>query len=127
VVAQTGIRPESRLLHLQRSPCGHITWRLRISDRHNHHHEDGPADQAVASRLGLETSATAHCLAGCGVGEVVGVVIGVSLGLARLGTMSMTVSLGLVFGFALGMLPLFRAGFSNTRAFKQVLVAEGLS
>ena len=53
--------------------------------------------------------------------------IGVSLGLARLGTMSMTVSLGLVFGFALGMLPLFRAGFSNTRAFKQVLVAEGLS
>ena len=55
--------------------------------------------------------------------------IGVSPGLSRLGTMSLAVSLGLVFEFALGMLPLLllRADFSNKRAFKQVLVAEGLS
>ena len=75
----------------------------------------------------MATSATVHCLAGCGVGEVVGVVIGVSLGWSRLGTMSLAVTLGFVFGFALGMLPLRRAGFSTKRAFKQVLVAEGLS
>ena len=90
-------------------------------------HADGHAGQAAASRIGLATSATAHCLAGCGVGEVVGVVIGVSLGLSRFGTMSLAVSLGFVFGFALGMLPLLRAGFSTKRAFRQVLIAEGLS
>ena len=35
--------------------------------------------------------------------------------------------LGFVFGFALGLIPLLRAGFSWSWAIRQVLVAEGLS
>ncbi len=98
-----------------------------MPDPHHDAQADASSAEPVANRVGLATSATVHCLAGCGVGEVVGVVIGVSLGLSRLVTMSLAVSLGFVFGFALGMLPLLRAGFSTKRAFKQVLVAEGLS
>ena len=79
------------------------------------------------SQVRLATTATVHCLAGCGVGEVVGVVIGVSLGLTTVVTVLLGVVLGFVFGFALGIMPLLRASFSMKWAAKQVLVAEGLS
>ncbi len=78
-------------------------------------------------RVRLATSATIHCLAGCGVGEVAGVIIGVAMGLTRVATITLAVSLGFVFGFALGLIPLFRAGYTTRAAFKQVLIAEGLS
>lgn len=75
----------------------------------------------------LATSATVHCLLGCGLGEVAGIVIGVALGLTATVTIVLAVTLGFVFGFALGLIPLLRAGFSKAWALKQVLVAEGLS
>lgn len=75
----------------------------------------------------LATSATVHCLLGCGLGEVAGIVIGVALGLTATVTIVLAVTLGFVFGFALGLIPLLRAGFSKSWASKQVLVAEGLS
>ena len=56
-----------------------------------------------------------------------GIVIGVALGLTTIVTIVLAVSLGFVFGFALGLIPLLKAGFSTSRAFKQVLAAEGLS
>ena len=95
----------------------------------NQNHPDGhehPSDP-VEGRVRLATSATAHCLAGCGLGEVVGVVIGVALGLTTLATLVLAVLLGFVFGFALGLIPLRRAGFTWAWALRQVLVAEGLS
>lgn len=87
------------------------------------HHDDF----REPSQARLATSATIHCLAGCGLGEVVGVVIGVSLGLTSIATLALGVSLGFVFGFGLGIMPLLRASFSMQWAMKQVLVAEGLS
>ena len=78
-------------------------------------------------RVRLSTSATVHCLLGCGLGEVAGITIGVGLGLTTVATIVLAVSLGFVFGFALGVIPLMRAGFSTSWALKQVLVAEGLS
>lgn len=86
-------------------------------DRHRQE-TDEPSD-----RLRLSTSATVHCLAGCGLGEVVGVVIGVAIGLSSVATLVLAVSLGFVFGFALGLIPLLRAGFSWSWAIRQVLVA----
>ena len=93
---------------------------------HRHEHPDS-TDVTQDSRVGLATSATVHCLAGCGLGEVFGVVIGVALGFTRLGTIALAVSLGFVLGFALGVVPLFRAGYTTKAAFRQVLIAEGLS
>ena len=54
-------------------------------------------------------------------------VLGVALGFTRVGTITLAVSLGFVFGFALGVIPLFRAGYTTKAAFRQVLIAEGLS
>ncbi len=54
-------------------------------------------------------------------------VLGVGLALSNVSTLVLAVTLGFVFGFALGLVPLMRAGFGWARAIKQVLVAEGLS
>jgi len=50
-----------------------------------------------------------------------------AMGFTRLATITLAVSLGFVFGFALGLIPLLRAGYTRRGAFKQVLIAEGLS
>jgi hypothetical protein len=54
-------------------------------------------------------------------------VIGTWLEMSNISTMILAITLGFVLGFAFGMIPLLRAGFSFKRALKQVLVAEGLS
>ena len=78
-----------------------------------HGHSHSP-EATPGERVGLATSATVHCPAGCGLAEVVGVVLGVALGLTRVGTITLAVSLGFVFGFALGVIPLFRAGYTSS-------------
>lgn len=92
---------------------------------HGHHQHD--AATGAHSQLRLATSATAHCLLGCGIGEVIGVIIGVALSLSNVRTLVLAVILGFIFGFVFGLIPLLRAQFSFARAMKQVLVAEGLS
>ena len=79
------------------------------------------------SQVALATSATVHCLLGCGLGEVAGMIIGVALAWSNVATLVLAVAMGFVFGFALGLIPLVRAGFEWGRAIKQVLIAEGLS
>ncbi len=53
--------------------------------------------------------------------------IAMYLGLAMVPSIALAVSLGFVFGFVLGMRPLLKHGYSFNNAFKQVLIAEGLS
>ena len=93
-------------------------------ETHEHSHDSpltGPG------RLRLSTSATLHCLLGCGLGEVAGMAIGTGLGLSNLKTIVIAIVLGFVFGFLLGLIPLFKAGFNVQRAFRQVFIAESLS
>jgi hypothetical protein len=66
-------------------------------------------------------------LLGCGLGEVAGMVIGTALHWDNVSQIVLAVVLGFIGGFALGIVPLIRAGFPFRRAFKQVLIAEGLS
>ena len=79
------------------------------------------------NHFSLALSATLHCLIGCGLGEVLGMIIGTWLDMSNTSTMILAIVLGFVLGFAFGVIPLRRAGFSFSKAFKQVLVAEGLS
>ena len=74
----------------------------------------------------LAVSATLHCLLGCGLGEVLGMVIGTYLGISMINTMILAISLGFIFGFALGMFPFIKRGLSFQKAFKIVLVGEGI-
>ena len=94
-------------------------------EEHRRHSHSSSAQQTSNGMLAL--SATLHCLLGCGIGEVVGMVIAVMFLLSNVTSLVLTIALGFIFGFALGITPLLRAGFPFGRAFKQVLIAEGLS
>ncbi len=102
---------------------------------HNHHHHHSNSDtlkntgQAVKkeNHFRLALSATLHCLIGCGLGEVLGMVIGTWLHMSNASTTILAIILGFVLGFAFGMIPLIRAEFPFNKAFRQVLIAEGLS
>jgi hypothetical protein len=99
---------------------------------HPHHGplgHPGPDAPALTRRASfrLALSATTHCLLGCGTGEVVGMLLGTALHLSDGASIALTLALGFVFGLALGLVPLLRAGFGWGRAVRQVLVAEGLS
>lgn len=101
-------------------------------NQHQHQQHSAAEHAAFIARKNenhwrLALSATLHCLLGCGLGEVLGMSIGTWLHWDNLPTMILAIVLGFVLGFALGMLPLLRAGFGFKRAFRQVLVAEGLS
>lgn len=102
----------------------HAGHRRRTTD--SHHAAASPA-RREPSNFGLALSATIHCLIGCGVGEVLGVVIGTATGMAMMPTMVLAVVLGFIFGFVFGMYPLLKARFTYRDAFRQVLIAEGLS
>lgn len=95
---------------------------------HSKHEPPGKAGAAMEpSRIKLSISATLHCLLGCGLGEVLGMVIGAALSFSNARTIILAVILGFFFGFLLGIVPLLKAGFSMSRAFKQVAIAETLS
>ena len=101
---------------------------------HSHHHHSNSdtlknTGHAVnkENHVKLALSATLHCLIGCGLGEVLGMVIGTWLHMSNASTMALAIILGFVLGFAFGMIPLIRAGFPFNKAFRQVLIAEGLS
>lgn len=89
---------------------------------HSHNHEEEHQSQAK-----LAFSATLHCLLGCGIGEVVGIIIGTAFLMTTINTLILAISLGFVFGFILGLRPLLKAGFNFKKAFRIVIVAEGLS
>lgn len=72
-------------------------------------------------------SATLHCLTGCAIGEITGLVIGTILGLPALTTVVLAVTLAFVFGYALSLLPLVKAGIALTAALPIVLTADTLS
>jgi Domain of unknown function (DUF4396) len=72
-------------------------------------------------------SATLHCLTGCAIGEVLGMVIGTAAGLSDLSTIALAVALAFVFGYALTLLGVLRAGVGVATAVKVALVADTLS
>ena len=89
------------------------------------HHDSGKIKKE--NHFFLAISATLHCLIGCGLGEVLGIIIGTWLHMNNVSTTILAIILGFIFGFAFGMIPLMRAGFPFNKAFRQVLIAEGLS
>ena len=60
-------------------------------------------------------SATLHCLTGCAIGEVLGVVIGTALGWGNGATIALAIGLAFLFGYALTVAPVLRAGWPARR------------
>lgn len=99
---------------------------------HRHHHSDTEPEQAqrtgwAAVPWSAAASATLHCLTGCAIGEVLGMVIGTSLGLHNAATVVLSVALAFVFGYALTMRGVLRAGLGLAAALKVALAADTVS
>ncbi|MGW8377099.1 DUF4396 domain-containing protein [Streptomyces sp. ODS28] len=71
--------------------------------------------------------ATLHCLTGCAMGEVLGMVIGTAAGLHNAGTVVLSVALAFLFGYALTMRGVLRAGVPLRQAVKVALAADTAS
>ncbi|PVZ09111.1 DUF4396 domain-containing protein [Actinomycetospora cinnamomea] len=71
--------------------------------------------------------ATLHCLTGCAIGEVLGMVIGTALGLSTWATVALAVALAFLFGYALTMRGVLRAGVGFRQAVRVALAADTLS
>jgi hypothetical protein len=99
----------------------------KLEDHPHHNHGGHHHGTDEISDVSLATSATLHCLMGCGLGELVGMLIAMAVGLAVVPSIVLAVSLGFVFGIILGMRPLLKHGYSFYNAFKQVLIVERLS
>jgi hypothetical protein len=80
-----------------------------------------------ATGWGTAVQATLHCLTGCAIGEVLGMVIGTSLGLHDVGTIVLAIALAFVFGYALTMRGVLRAGVPFHSALRIALAADTVS
>jgi uncharacterized protein DUF4396 len=75
----------------------------------------------------MARQATLHCLTGCAIGEVLGMVIGTALGLHNAGTVVLSIALAFVFGYALTMRGVLRAGLPFRQALGVALAADTVS
>ncbi|MGW6917770.1 DUF4396 domain-containing protein [Kitasatospora sp. NPDC054939] len=71
--------------------------------------------------------ATLHCLTGCAIGEILGMIIGTALGLHGGATVALAVFLAFVFGYALTMRGVLKAGLDFRTALKVALAADTVS
>ena len=93
--------------------------------RHSHHHQemaDGSASLNRTARM-----ATVHCLTGCTLGEVLGMVLGTALGWTNWPTVALAAALAFLFGYAMTIWPLKRAGMAWGTAFGLALASDTLS
>ncbi|MGW4691255.1 DUF4396 domain-containing protein [Kitasatospora cineracea] len=88
---------------------------------HAHQHHGGSSSWRTAAQ------ATLHCLTGCAIGEVLGQVIGVGFGLHNGATVVLSIALAFVFGYALTMRGVLKAGLPFREALKVALAADTVS
>jgi hypothetical protein len=80
-----------------------------------------------ASVTRIAVTATAHCLTGCAIGEVLGLALGTWWGWDDGPTIALAVALAFVFGYAMTVGPLLRAGLGLRGAVRIALLADTVS
>ena len=88
------------------------------------HEHGGKALGTGRVSWGAAAQATLHCLTGCAIGEVLGMVIGTSVGLHNAATVVLSIALAFVFGYALTMRGVVRAGVPFRQALKVAFAAD---
>ena len=88
-----------------------------------HSHADG----AHTSLNRAAVQATLHCLTGCAIGEVLGMVVATALGWGNTASIAISVVLAFLFGYALTLGPILRAGVEFRRAAGLTLASDTLS
>jgi hypothetical protein len=92
-----------------------------MSSQQQHSHDVGAGYWRMAA------SATLHCLTGCAIGEVLGLVLATWWGWSAGPAITLAIVLAFLFGYALTMLPVLRAGVGLRRAVTIALAADTLS
>ncbi|NUO61295.1 MAG: DUF4396 domain-containing protein [Hamadaea sp.] len=92
---------------------------------HGMHGTHGGSGGRVPWSMAIQ--ATLHCLLGCAIGEVLGMILGTALGLHNAATVALSVALAFVFGYALTMRGVLRAGVDWRTALKVALAADTVS
>ena len=95
-------------------------------DEDHHDAHDHPAGRTATS-WSAAAQATLHCLTGCAIGEVLGMVVGTVLGWGNAGTVVLSIVLAFVFGYALTMRGVLRAGVDVRTALRIALAADTVS
>jgi hypothetical protein len=72
-------------------------------------------------------SATLHCLTGCAIGEVLGMVVSTALGWGDVASILVSVLLAFVFGYALTVRPVLRAGLPLRQAARVAIASDTVS
>ena len=99
---------------------------MATETKHGHEHHAGATGSASVP-WSVAASATLHCLTGCAIGEVLGMAIGTAAGLSNAATVMLAVALAFVFGYALTMRGVLRAGVGFAEALKIALAADTVS
>jgi hypothetical protein len=71
--------------------------------------------------------ATVHCLTGCAIGEILGMVIATALDWGNAASIALSIALAFVFGYALTLIPVLRAGIPRRRAVRLAIASDTLS
>ncbi len=82
---------------------------------------------AATATWSVAAAATLHCLTGCAIGEVLGMVLGTALGLHNAATVVLSIALAFVFGYALTMRGVLRAGVGVRAALRVAFAADTVS
>jgi len=72
-------------------------------------------------------SATAHCLTGCAIGEVLGLVIATAAGWSTVPSIAIAIVLAFIFGYALTLGPVLKAGVPLWRALRLAFLSDTAS
>jgi hypothetical protein len=75
----------------------------------------------------VAATATRHCLTGCAIGEVLGMVIGTAAGWHNAATVTVSIILAFVFGYALTLRGVLRGGLGLAAAIRVALAADTVS
>jgi hypothetical protein len=108
------------------TPWGYRTGEVEPV-RETSHHAQRQEHPAAPIAWSTAAQATLHCLTGCAIGEVLGMVIGTSAGLSDGATVALSVALAFVFGYALTMRGILRAGLTFRQALRVALAADTVS
>jgi hypothetical protein len=85
------------------------------------------AQHAKDSLNRAAVQATLHCLTGCAIGEILGMVIATALALSNTASIVLSIALAFLFGYALTLGPILRAGIPLRRAVGLTLASDTLS
>jgi putative flippase GtrA len=87
-----------------------------------------PTDHAAHGSLTRSAfSATAHCLTGCAIGEVLGLVIATAAGWSTVPSIAIAIVLAFIFGYALTLGPVLKAGVPLRRALRLAFLSDTAS